>query len=166
MARPSSYKQETANEICERLTQGESLRAICRDDHMPDCVTVFRWLRTNDEFRSQYARAREEQAENMAGEILAIADDSRGDTEIRMDAKGNEYEAPDHEWMARAKLRVDTRKWLMSKLAPKKYGDRVDITTGNESLNLTAEQRAARLAAIGAVAAQRRQDTDDGSDLL
>lgn len=102
----------------------------------------------------------------MAEEILAIADDSRADTEIRYDAQGESYEAPNSEWLQRSRLRVDTRKWLMSKLAPKKYGDKVDVTTGGESLNLSAEDRAAKLTAIQTAATRRRAEQEDGSDLL
>lgn len=166
MARPTLYSPVLAVKICERIALGEPLRAICRDDDMPGETTVRRWLSDDEQFRRQYAHAREEQAEHMAEEIVAIADDSRADTEIRYDAKGNEYEAPNNEWMARSRLRVDTRKWLMSKLAPKKYGEKIDVTTGGESLNLSAEDRAAKLTAIHAAAAKRRQDQEDGNDLL
>ncbi len=109
--RPTDYSQETADLICERLVSGESLRAICRDDEMPAISTVFRWLGLHPEFSEQYARAREEQAEALADEIVAIADkDSDGDDSAVL--------------AARDRLRVDARKWVASKLKPKKYGDR------------------------------------------
>lgn len=105
MARPSEFTQEIADHICERLAEGESLRSICRDDPFPNKSTVFRWLAANKEFRDQYARARETQADAIADEILDIADEA--------------------EDAAKARLQVDARKWLAGKLRPKVYGDKV-----------------------------------------
>lgn len=119
--RPSSYSDDMALYICEQLAIGRSLRAICADDAMPDASTVFRWLDAQPAFREQYARARALQAEHLASEIIEIADDSSGD--VRQDADGNVV--VDHEHIQRSKLRVDTRKWYASKLAPRVYGDRV-----------------------------------------
>lgn len=161
MARPSTFSPELAATICERLALGESLRAVCRDDGMPHQATVFRWLDLHEAFRDQYARARVKQAEYYADEIVEIADDTARDTIVT-----DNGEQPNSEWIARSRLRVDARKWLMSKLAPKKYGDKVDVTTNGESLNLTAEDRAAKLAAIQAAAAKRKADQEDGEDLL
>lgn len=121
--RPSDYSEGKALEICRRLSEGESLRSICRDKDMPDKTTVLRWLSQHEEFRTQYAHAREMQTEHWAEEILDIADDGSNDTYKDKDG------APrvDQEVIARSRLRVDTRKWLMSKLAPKKYGDKVEL---------------------------------------
>jgi hypothetical protein len=124
MGRPSSFTQETADAICEVLAQGRPLREAVDGDGMPTETTVYRWLETNESFRDQYARARSCAMERMADEIVEIADDSTGDTYTDDDG----VERTDHEVIARAKLRVDTRKWLMSKLAPKKYGDKTLLT--------------------------------------
>jgi len=105
MARPSDFSQEMADQVCERLSEGESLRTICLDEIFPNKSTVFRWLAANKEFRDQYARARETQADVIADEILAIAD-------CADDA-------------AKARVQIDARKWLAGKLRPKVYGDRV-----------------------------------------
>jgi len=105
MGRPSSFTQEVADEICERLALGESLIKICECDHSPSFVTVFKWLRDFPAFLNDYARARETQAERMAEQILTIADS----------ATSEDYNA--------ARLQVDSRKWLLSKIIPKKYGD-------------------------------------------
>jgi hypothetical protein len=80
--RPSSFTQEIADEICERLVEGESLRKICRDDHTPNVATVCRWLASNEGFREHYAHARALQADTLADEILDIADDASLDTKI------------------------------------------------------------------------------------
>jgi len=132
MARPSDFTQELADLICERLAEGESLREICRDDDMPNKATVFRWLAAKQEFSDQYARAREEQAETLADEIVEIADEEC--TMVRSekhpgvkadDDAGNLEVVFDSTAVARNRLRVDARKWVASKLKPKKYGDRV-----------------------------------------
>lgn len=104
------FSQAVADVICERLTEGESLRAVCRSKGMPGLATVIRWLEANLGFRAQYARAREAQAHAIADECQAIADGARGGTNADIQA---------------ARLRVDTRKWFASKLFPKVYGDRI-----------------------------------------
>lgn len=148
--RPSDYSQATCLAICERLSLGESLRSICRDEAMPDARTVFRWLGIHEEFRQQYARAREALTEFWAEQIIDISDESQDDTIV--DDKGNER--VNAEFVARSKLRVDTRKWLMARMAPKKYGDRVvNELTGPEGGPiqvdaLTTAQRARALAAF------------------
>src|SRR3954452_13992490 len=121
MGRPSVFSEAIAAEICERLASGESLRVICRDDTMPGQTTVFRWLSEGrDGFREQYACAREAQADRFADEIIEIADDTSGDW-IERDG----VVVVDHEHIQRSKLRVDTRKWLMARMAPRKWGDKV-----------------------------------------
>jgi hypothetical protein len=123
--RPSDYSQKTALEICKKLGNGESLRQICASSGMPGKTTIIKWLESNLDFRAQYARARELQAEHWAEEIIQIADDSRNDFIEKENRDGSTYEAVDNEHINRSRLRVDTRKWLMARLAPKKYGDRV-----------------------------------------
>ena len=72
--RPSSFTQEIADEICVRISGGESLRSIVLGSHMPDRATVFRWLVAHQNFRDQYARAREAHADSLVDDMLAIAD--------------------------------------------------------------------------------------------
>ncbi len=120
--RPSIYTPELATAICTHIADGKSLRAIAALDGMPAQSTIMLWLDgTRPDFSEQYARAREAQADKLAEEILAIADDGRSDTYL--DAEGNEK--TDSEVIQRSKLRVEARKWLASKMAPKKYGDKV-----------------------------------------
>lgn len=120
MPRQSEYTQEMADAICERLSEGESLRAICRDEDMPNKATVFRWLAANSAFSDQYACAREAQADEMFDDLLQIADDGGNDTYETEDGSRTNTDV-----IARSKLRVDARKWMLSKMAPKKYGDKV-----------------------------------------
>lgn len=116
MARPSDYSQEIADLICERICDGKSLREICAADDMPARSTVFRWLSLHTEFSDQYARAKEDQADALFDEVLAIAD--------QYDSAADKVDV-DH--INRARLRIDARKWMAGKLRPKKYGDRIDV---------------------------------------
>ena len=121
MAGVTQYTAQIGEFICLRIANGESLRQIVTDPDMPASSTVFKWLSEQKSFSEQYARAREAQMEVMAQEIIDIADDGRNDTYT--DEDGNEHTNQDV--INRSRLRVDTRKWLMSKLAPKKYGDKI-----------------------------------------
>lgn len=117
--------------ICERISNGESLREICRSEGMPDKSTVLRWLASDETIRDQYAHARELQADHFADEILEISDDGSNDWMLRKQGD-DDVEVVNHEHISRSKLRVDSRKWLMSKVAPKKYGDRIDSTVKHD----------------------------------
>lgn len=134
VGRPSSFTQAIADKICAEIaTSSKSLKTICSPDDMPSVVTVMSWLRTNEEFLNQYARAKEEQADFLAEEILEISDD--GTNDYMTIVKGDmEYNVENKEVTNRSKLRVDARKWIASKLKPKKYGEKVDVTTGGEKL--------------------------------
>jgi hypothetical protein len=88
---------------------------------MPARSTVYLWLATHNDFSDQYARAMEARTDAMAEEIIEIADDGRNDTYADDDG----HEMTNHDVIARSRLRVDAHKWLMPKMAPKKYGDRV-----------------------------------------
>lgn len=124
--RPSDFTQELADTICGRLAEGESLRAICETEGLPNKSTVFRWLASRTDFRDQYARARELQAETLVDEIIEISDDARNDYMANL-GEGEETLAYrlNGEHVQRSRLRVDSRKWFASKVAAKKYGDRV-----------------------------------------
>jgi len=123
--RPSDFTQETADLICARMADGQSLREICRDDAMPGQRTVFQWLQKHAEFAQQYARAREQLLEHWADEIVEIADDGTNDWIERERSDGSRSTTVDADHINRSRLRIDTRKWLMSKLGPKKYGDKL-----------------------------------------
>ena len=116
IGRPSKYTQELADKICEELALGKSIRKVCSHEDMPSVASIFNWLRTQPEFLEQYARAKQEASDYMAEEIVDISD------------------SENMEDVQRARLRVDTRKWLMSKMKPKKYGEKLDLTTDGEKL--------------------------------
>jgi hypothetical protein len=128
MARPSKYSPVIAATICSAIADGVSVRKICARDDMPDKATVMRWLAEHEEFRRQYAAARELQADLLFDEALEIADDASRDTRVVDGSEGAPVAVVDHEHISRSRLRVDTRKWAAGKLAPKKYGDRVALT--------------------------------------
>lgn len=117
----TTYTDDIANEICSRLVDGKSLKKICEMEDMPSKSTVFKWLSENEVFSDKYARAREAQADTLADEIIDIADDGENDT--YEDDEGNVRTNQDV--IARSRLRVDARKWIASKLKPKKYGDKI-----------------------------------------
>ena len=130
--RPSKFTPDIAEAICQRIAEGESLRSVCRGDDMPDKSTVLRWLDDNEEFRDQYARAREAQADHYADEIIEIADDGSNDFMERKRKDGSLETVVDAENIQRSRLRVDARKWLMARMAPKKYGSRI-VQEGDEN---------------------------------
>lgn len=129
--RPSGYSEKIADEICSRMIHGETLRAICRDEHMPVRYTVFRWLDKYPEFRDHYARAREALQDYWADEIVEIADDASNDY-MTIQRGEESVQVENKEVVNRSRLRIDSRKWLMSKLNPKKYGDKIEQTIKGE----------------------------------
>lgn len=124
--RPTTYTKETGDKICALMKTGKTLRAICRDeDDLPDPAVIRGWAaRDESGFYSQYAHARDIGLDTMSEELLEISDDERGD--LSDDGKWS------HANVQRARLRVDTRKWYLSKLAPKRYGEKLDVQHGGK----------------------------------
>lgn len=115
MGRKPTYTDAVADAVLARLAAGETLRAICRDDGFPPESTVREWaLDDREGFAARYARAREAGAHVMADDLLEIADQD-GDVQ-------------------RDRLRADTRKWLLSKILPRVFGDKLDLTSKGERL--------------------------------
>lgn len=129
------YSPELGARVCELMIEGVSLRKISEMSGMPSRRAIFNWLKDNDEFRERYEVARLMQVEYWAHEIIEIADDTSGDFVI------NEHgeRVVDHENINRARLKIDARKWLMSKLHPRRYGDRVaaDVTVRRDMRELS-----------------------------
>lgn len=122
------FTPEKGNAICDRISLGESLRSICRDKDQPAKIVVLRWLRDIPTFRTQYEIARDDQADTYFDEIIDIADDAKNDWIERKHFAGDD-ESPqvNGEAIARARLRIDTRKWMAGKLRPKKYGEKLEV---------------------------------------
>lgn len=123
---------ENADLICERIAEGFTLRQIAEE---LSCTSgaISIWCAADADFAKQYARAKEAQAERFADELVEIADDGSNDWLKRETGAGRVEVVADHEHIQRSKLRVDARKWLMSKMAPKKYGEKIEqqITGAN-----------------------------------
>lgn len=143
------FNETVADLICGRMAEGETLRQVCRDPAMPARSTVYRWLSRNPSFADHYARAREALVESWADEIIDIADDGTTDYVIKKGRNGAEYEAVDQEHIQRSRLRVDARRWLLSKLNPGQYGDHMEVEhTGavDHRLQITSDETVRRLA--------------------
>ena len=120
--RPSTFTQEVADELCERIACGETLKSICREDGQPEERTVYRWLRANEAFRQQYARAREEMADADA--------DNVGDLGHRVLRGEIDPQA--------ARVAMDAFKWSAGKRNAKKYGDKLQQEhSGEVGLTIT-----------------------------
>lgn len=148
--RPSDYNAEIAQAVCMRIAEGESLRMVCRDELMPDKSTVLRWLGRHEEFRAQYAQAKELGIEAIAEELFEIADDGTNDWMELTDSEGNAYGyKANGEHIQRSKLRIDTRKWYLSKIVPKKYGDKQQVEHSGHInyAEMTEEELERRIAA-------------------
>jgi hypothetical protein len=120
----STYTPEVGNVICGHLADGKSLKAVCRMGGMPPASTVLNWLKDENlaAFADQYTRAREIGYQLLSDEIIEISDDGKGDSWTDDDG----VEHTDNERVARSKLRVDSRKWMLSKMLPKVYGEKIE----------------------------------------
>lgn len=135
--RQLTYTPEIAAEICDRISQGISLMEVCQSDGMPARNTVMHWVNRNlDGFAERFARARQLQWEVWADELPLIADDSRNDYMTRMSETG-QVKVVNAETVNRARLRVDTRKWLLERLIPSVYGERQSVAVDVTSNGLT-----------------------------
>lgn len=121
--RPTLFTDELALEICERIANGRSLRSVCLDKDMPHMATVMRWIDDNSEFCEQYRRACEDRETTHFEEMLTIADEV----------------LPETAEVARAKLRIDTRKWVLARMNPKKYSDKQQDDNTDNAISLMAK---------------------------
>ena len=151
IGRPTRYTNQLADEICAQLAEGLSLRKVCERTTMPGRTTVFSWLRKKPDFRNQYEYAKEESADALFEELLDIADDGKNDW---MQKRSNNGDCigwqVNGENIQRSRLRVDARKWMMSKMKPKKYGDRQqhDIGKSFSIEDYVREKRTKRLGSV------------------
>jgi len=145
--RPSAYTPDIAKRICAELADGVSLRAVCKADDMPSEATVRAWALDDVEgFSAHYTRARELGYERLADDILEISDDGSNDTYVDQD--GNPR--TDQDVIARSRLRVDSRKWMLAKMLPKRYGDKLDLSHSGSIKHQLADLSDDDLAAIAA----------------
>ena len=120
-----TYTEELGEEICLKLaTNPKSIQKLCLENsHWPCFQTIYEWRIKVPSFGEMYLRAKQNQVEILVDQILEISDDSSEDTITRVNKMGDEYDACNSEWINRSRLRVDSRKWLAAKLAPRIYGD-------------------------------------------
>lgn len=143
IGRPTMYSSELAAAICAELACGLSMRTVCKSDEMPAMSTVFKWLTLHKEFAEQYTRAKAESADALVEEMMDIADDGTNDW---MEVHDKEGECVGYkvngEHVQRSRLRVETRKWVVAKLKPKVYGDKVAVDHGVDESNPLAQMMA------------------------
>jgi hypothetical protein len=153
VGKPTKYSKDVAERVCELMAQGFTLREICKPDEMPAPSTV-RWWVVNDVngIAERYARAREAQADHWADEILEASDDGSNDWMVRQRRDGSDEVVVNREHVSRSQLRVDARKWLLAKLHPAKYGERVAVDAtlnGRMTIDqMTPEERIKRAQAV------------------
>lgn len=139
MGRPTDYTKEMASRICELVaTHDMGLTRLYQTyPDIPEKTTINRWRVRHPEFRIQYAQAKAQQLEFLTEDILEIADDATNDW---MEWHGKENDCLgwkfNGEHVQRSRVRIDTRKWLASKLAPKIYGDKLNQETNTPSETL------------------------------
>lgn len=120
--------------VLKAIGDGASLRSACKLDGTPNVDTFYKWLEKDKSRAERYARATEKRAEAIFEDILSIADENYKDTYT----DENGIERTDHDVVQRSKLRVDARKWILAKMQPTKYGDKLDVTSGNKALAVPA----------------------------
>ncbi|GAB6968565.1 hypothetical protein JCM25156A_26030 [Komagataeibacter kakiaceti JCM 25156] len=123
--RRGAYSRRLADEICTRLADGQSLRAICSATGMPHRATVFRWLRDNAAFRALYATAREAAADTLAEEIVAIADRATGRDDVPA-----------------IKLRMEARMWVATRLRASATPSRAENGATSIAITITTDDTA------------------------
>ena len=126
--RPSKYTPELAKEICERLSEGEPLRVICRDGHMPAWRTVYDWMGRSEDLSASIARARDIGYDKLAEECLEIADTPQIGKRTVYSSGAEEKEdsmtVTEEDMLGHRKLQIETRLKLLAKFHPTKYGEK------------------------------------------
>ncbi len=140
--RPTIYSKAMVEKICNEIASGNSVLQICLKEGFPDEAQVFRWLAKYPEFRVNYARAREIWADAEFEKMMHIADTPMIGEKTRQDAEGG-VETTTGDMIEHRKLQVDTRKWALERMSPRKYGKRIDINPDPELPMNTADAAAA-----------------------
>lgn len=120
----SLFTQEIFDRICERIAEGESLRAICKTKGYPAKRTFLRWVENDEALQKLYGKAQMDRIDHYAEQIVDIADEVRKG-EKRVTKANGDVEVTEVDMVERAKVQIDARKWICARMAPKKYGDRV-----------------------------------------
>lgn len=120
------FSQEIADAICSAMAEGQSLRSVLREDRMPSIGTFLRWVSERPDLAEQYGHARALCLDAMAEDIIDIADTPQiGQKSV---SKATGLEITEGDMVEHRRLRIESRKWLLAKVAPKKYGDKIENT--------------------------------------
>jgi len=186
-SRQRPFDPQYAERVITDLSRGLSVRKLCAigkagdeaagvppDPNFPRWEAVFDWLGQNDDFARHYARARVKGCEAIADELFIITDDRSADREWVVSEKtGDLVRVTDHEHINRSRLRADVRKWYLSKIVPKIYGDRLEVDHKGQidlvSRLTEGRQRAAledKSSALEGEFTQVIEHTEEGSDLV
>lgn len=131
MAYSKQEIEDIFNEICKRIENGESLNKIVKEKGTPASETVYKWIDSDEEKAKKYARATEKRAESIFEEIIQISDTPIEGVVIETDDNGRTKEKKG-DMLGHRRLQIDARKWMLSKMMPKKYGDRVELEHSGE----------------------------------
>lgn len=118
------------NYVCKEIEKGKALRNVLKDNNMPSTSTFYEWLDIYPDKAKQYARATEVRAEAIFDDILSIADQNANDTYVNDQG----LEVTNNDVIQRSRLRIDARKWVLAKLNPKKFGEKLDVTSDNKPI--------------------------------
>ena len=143
LGRPTLYSEEMGKRICEAIACSDRglRKTLEMDPELPIYGTVLGWLNKYASFYEAYARAKQQQLESMAEDIVDISNDDALDANDK-------------------RIRIDTRKWLLSKLIPKTYGDKIDVTSDGKALAVPTHSIDARVQSIIMQAYQRKQGVE------
>jgi hypothetical protein len=128
MAYSKKEIEDIFNYVCMEIEKGRALRNVLKYENMPSTSTFYQWLDNNSDKAKQYARATEVRADVIFDDILSIADENDNDTYVN----DNGIEVVNNDVIQRSRLRIDARKWVLSKLNPKKFGDKIQTEHSGE----------------------------------
>ncbi len=148
MGRPVKWPKDhpVFMEIVGRVTAGKSLSTVLRDKEMPEWVTFYRMLEQDPKLRQAYDKAIQDRADRMADEILELSDEAMPDG-----LEGAMASA----WVQQKRMQVDARKWIASKLKPRTYGDRIDVSVTDQ-----------RISVLDALSQAKQRVLQDGSNII
>jgi hypothetical protein len=138
LGRPTKYDEKLADKICEMIaTSNKSLASICQAEGMPSRTTIYNWLKDNQLFLNKYTRAKEDQADFLAEEMIKIADE---EMKTEVETEGEYLTVTRQDNVQRSRLMIETRKWLAMKLKPKKYGEKLDVEVQSKIIKVEVEE--------------------------
>ena len=126
-------KEKAINDILEHVASGKSVKSLIDHsgrDVIPSYTTWCEWLKESTDLADNYARAMESRQEVIFEEILVIADDQEGD--VYKNDEGIEF--TNHNVIQRSKVRIEARQWVLGRMNAKKYGNKIDMTSGGDKL--------------------------------